>query len=209
MRPHRGAGGPGQPELHRGNGSAGFATPPSKRCAVPHRVRLGRAAGNGTRVWAGVWAPTGPTGAPAGGGIRALSGALRPRPSGACCTMGRHCGPCRRSRLAAAPGRPKQGCGPLGQEATPGERPWGLDSRARSRHSGRAQSRWQRCRTPDTCENEVSARPKTFSTQGAGVGWSPWPSNWPALASSNQVSKCPATVRYGKERSGWRGIPRI
>jgi len=34
----------------------------------------------------------------------------------------------------------------------------------------------------------------------------PWPSNWPALASSSQVSKCAATMRYSKVRAEWRGL---
>ena len=33
---------------------------------------------------------------------------------------------------------------------------------------------------------------KAWRTKGFGVWWSPWPSNWPALASSSQVSKCSA-----------------
>jgi hypothetical protein len=32
------------------------------------------------------------------------------------------------------------------------------------------------------------------------------PSNWPALANSNQVAKCTAMVWYSNVRSGWRGF---
>jgi hypothetical protein len=35
---------------------------------------------------------------------------------------------------------------------------------------------------------------KGLADIGLGVWWSPWPSNWPALANSNQVSKCSAMV---------------
>ena len=55
-------------------------------------------------------------------------------------------------------------------------------SRARTRHSGRVQSRGRRC-LPEPVEGPHSRYlRKAFSTYAGGVWWSPWPSNWPALA---------------------------
>jgi hypothetical protein len=47
---------------------------------------------------------------------------------------------------------------------------------------------------------------KGLADVGLGGVVVPRPSNWPALASSSQVSKCSAIVLYSRVRSGWRGL---
>ena len=74
-------------------------------------------------------------------------------------------------------------------------------NRDHSRPSGLARSHAQRCRIPDICETLGSRRRSV-----CGVWWSSWASNWPALASSIQVSKCSLMVWYSRVRSGWRGL---